>query len=171
MFAIDKDTQQVYGWGLNNYHQLEPSETVARYHPCKLDHTVSHDSKTVTYSGGEHHTVMCTDGVVKVVGRKEYGRVGLGEDAEEPKNLTPLRQLESVTTVASGGSCSFAVTKQGEAYSWGMGTNLQLGSGEEEDRWVPEKVSGKQLEGQKVIGVSVGGQHTALLVAIETDSE
>ena len=114
---------------------------------------------------------MCCSGVVKVVGRKEYGRLGLGENAEEPTKLTPLRQLEQVKTVASGGSCSFAVTRKGEVYSWGMGTNMQLGSGEEEDRWVPGKVSGKQLEGRKVISVSVGGQHTALLVAIETDSE
>ena len=40
---------------------------------------------------------------------------------------------------------------------------LQLGSGNKDDQWVPKLVTGKQLEGRKVINASVGGQHSALL--------
>ena len=76
-----------------------------------------------------------------------------------------------VKSVAAGGSVSFAVTEDGLAYAWGMGSNLQLGSGSEDDQWVPNKVTGKQLEGRKVIDVSVGGQHSALLVTSETASK
>ena len=45
-----------------------------------------------------------------------------------------------------------------------MGTNLQLGTGEEDDEWSPLKMPGKQLENRTVLTVSSGGQHTALLV-------
>lgn len=51
----------------------------------------------------------------------------------------------------------------GEVYAWGMGSNYQLGNGEEDDILTPEKMSGKQLESRKVIAVSSGGQHTLLL--------
>lgn len=45
-----------------------------------------------------------------------------------------------------------------------MGTNHQLGTGEEEDVWSPVEMTGKQLENRLVLAVSSGGQHTALLV-------
>ena len=59
-------------------------------------------------------------------------------------------------SVASDGSVSFAGTKDSLVYAWDMGSNLQLGSGREDDQWVPNKVTGKQLKGQKVIDASVG---------------
>ena len=52
-----------------------------------------------------------------------------------------------------------------------MGSNLQLGSGSEDDQWVPNKVTGKQLKGQKVIDASVRGQHSVLLVTSDTASK
>lgn len=45
-----------------------------------------------------------------------------------------------------------------------MGTNYQLGTGEEEDVWSPVEMVGKQLENRTVLAVSSGGQHTVLLV-------
>ena len=71
-------------------------------------------------------------------------------------------------SVASGGSVFFAVT---EDYAWGMGSNVQLRSGNEDDQWVPNEVTGKQLKVQKVIAASVWGQHSALLVTSETASK
>lgn len=44
-----------------------------------------------------------------------------------------------------------------------MGSNLQLGTGDEDDVLTPEKMGGKQLENRKVIAISAGGQHTLLL--------
>ena len=173
-FAVASDKREVYGWGLNNYHQLGTGDSVSKYQPHKLPEQWlpgggGREVERVTITGGEHHTVMCVDGGVFVTGRKEYGRLGLGMNAEEPDRPRVVPGLVGVKTVASGGSCSFAVTNEGAAFSWGMGTNLQLGTGDEEDRWVPTIVTGKQLEGRKVIGVSAGGQHTALLVAKETE--
>lgn len=58
----------------------------------------------------------------------------------------------------------------GSVYSWGMGTNLQLGTGEEDDEWSPVKMTGKQLENRAVLMASSGGQHTALLVKDKQES-
>lgn len=58
----------------------------------------------------------------------------------------------------------------GSVYAWGMGTNLQLGTGEEDDEWSPVKMTGKQLENRVVLSASSGGQHTALLVKDKQES-
>ena len=44
-----------------------------------------------------------------------------------------------------------------------MGTNGQLGHGDEEDAWEPAEMLGKQLETRNVLGISGGGQHTVLI--------
>ena len=44
-----------------------------------------------------------------------------------------------------------------------MGTNGQLGHGDEEDAWEPVEMKGKQLETRSVASASGGGQHTVLL--------
>lgn len=51
-----------------------------------------------------------------------------------------------------------------------MGTNLQLGTGEEDDEWSPVEMMGKQLENRVVLSVSSGGQHTVLLVKDKQES-
>nr|XP_014351794.1 PREDICTED: regulator of chromosome condensation-like [Latimeria chalumnae] len=84
----------------------------------------------------------------------------------------------SFTDVFRGAYCTFVVSRQahmygfglcnyhqlGCAFSWGMGTNLQLGTGEEEDEWSPVEVTGQQLQNREVLSVSSGGQHTVFLV-------
>ena len=57
----------------------------------------------------------------------------------------------------------WCVLLTGEAYCWGMGSSLQLGTGEEDDEYTPTLLEGKQLENRKVIALEAGGQHTVLL--------
>ena len=66
------------------------------------------------------------------LGRSDYGRLGLGEaEAEEAVVPTLVSSLSNCVEVACGTAVSYAVTKEGECYSWGMGTNGQLGTGDE----------------------------------------
>lgn len=44
-----------------------------------------------------------------------------------------------------------------------MGTNQQLGQGDDDDQLVPTVVRGKQLAERKVLVACAGGQHTVLL--------
>ena len=110
-------------------------------------------------------TLLCV--VMEKCLRADASRLGLGKDTEEPNLPTQVEGLKGVkaVTVAAGGACLFVVTATGELYCWGMGTNLQLGMSDEEDVWTPERVTGKKMENRRTLAVSVGGQHTALLVS------
>ncbi|KAJ8340880.1 hypothetical protein SKAU_G00331710 [Synaphobranchus kaupii] len=163
-FAVTKEGH-VYGFGLSNYHQLGTPGTNTCFAPVKLTSFKNSTTSWVSFSGGQHHTVcLDSEGRVYSLGRAEYGRLGLGQGAEEKSEPTPIPGIDSAHTVACGASVSYAVTRQGCAFAWGMGTNLQLGTGVEEDEWAPVQMSGKQLENRAVLSVSSGGQHTVLLV-------
>lgn len=167
-FFKEKSTDNIYACGLNNYFQLglgkKLSQILRHFHPVKSEQFSNHTWRTI--AGGQHHTLaLDTDNVTYVIGRHEYGRLGLGENGKDIEELTiiPSLQQKKCVEIACGSSVSFAVTDNGEVYSWGMGTNGQLGSGEEEDLYEPKKVGGKQLEGKRVVQVSSGGQHTVIL--------
>lgn len=163
----DRNTAKIFAFGLNNYCQLgipNPSENVVK--PVFVPELTSFtDVKTVT--GGQHHTlVLKNDQKVYVIGRKEYGRLGLGDVAEDAKVLTLVDTLadKTVSEIACGESTSFAVTDRGELYAWGMGSNQQLGTGNEDDEKKPVQITSKQVQGKKILKVSSGGQHSLFLV-------
>ncbi|XP_059996839.1 regulator of chromosome condensation isoform X6 [Lagenorhynchus albirostris] len=163
-FAISSEGH-VYGFGLSNYHQLGTPGTESCFVPQNLTSFKNSTKSWVGFSGGQHHTVcMDSEGRAYSLGRAEYGRLGLGEGAEEKSVPTLISRLPAVSSVACGASVGYAVTKDGRVFAWGMGTNYQLGTGQEEDVWSPVEMTGKQLENRVVLSVSSGGQHTVLLV-------
>ncbi|KAM3614716.1 uncharacterized protein V6R79_018418 [Siganus canaliculatus] len=170
-FVVSKEGH-VYGFGLNNYHQLglDTSKT-AELFPVRLTYFKNSTSAWMQFSGGQHHTIcLDAEGKVYSLGRPEYGRLGLGTGAEETSQPTLVKGMEAASSVACGASVSYAVTPEGSVYAWGMGTNLQLGTGKEDDEWSPVKMTGKQLENRVVLMASSGGQHTVLLVKGQQES-
>ncbi|XP_050082790.1 regulator of chromosome condensation [Anopheles aquasalis] len=166
-FYRDPQKERIYAFGLNNYCQLgisNPSENVVK--PVFVPEVTSFiDAEQI--AGGQHHTlVLKTDGKVYAIGRKEYGRLGLGEVSEDVKMLTLVEKLadKKVVSINCGDSASFAVTNTGEVYAWGMGSNQQLGTGNEEDEISPVLIASKQVQGKVVLKVSSGGQHSIFLV-------
>lgn len=53
----------------------------------------------------------------------------------------------------------------GKVYSWGIGSNQQLGLGSEDDQILPQLLTGAQVKDRAVIKVSSGGQHTLFIAA------
>lgn len=170
-FALSKEGH-VYGFGLSNYHQLGLEKITVCYFPVRVKcFKNSSTTSWVDFSGGQHHTVcLDSEGQVYSLGRAEYGRLGLGQGAEEKTEPTIVTGMEPASRVTCGASVSYAVTRDGSVYAWGMGTNLQLGTGEENDEWSPIKMTGKQLENRAVLMASSGGQHTVLLVKDKQES-
>lgn len=119
--------------------------------------------------GGQHHTLVQTnDNKCFAIGRTNYGRLGLGETTEDVVDkLTPIEALANLDVVQleCGECCSFAVTSDGKAYSWGMGSNQQLGLGSDDDQLSPTLLTGAQVKDRLVISVSSGGQHTIFIAA------
>ncbi|KAF7661414.1 hypothetical protein LDENG_00262460 [Lucifuga dentata] len=169
-FAVSKEGY-VYGFGLSNYHQLGTKSNNMCFVPAKLTCFKNSTTSWVEFCGGQHHT-LCLDaeGQVYSLGRAEYGRLGLGQGAEETSEPAPVTGMEPASGVTCGASVSYAVTREGSVYAWGMGTNLQLGTGEEDDEWSPVKMTGKQLENRAVLMASSGGQHTVLLAKDKQES-
>ncbi len=165
MFALTED-HALYVWGLNNYGQLGTDDTKSCFQPRRLPDDTFEELKELQVSGGQHHTVLSCAGNVYVMGRRDYGRLGLGQDDEqEPLRPKRVSSLSGAVDVAAGCACSLAVLESGRVYGWGMNTNLQLGvKTADEDLWTPVEVGGNWLENKKVLGVSLGGQHAALLV-------
>lgn len=175
-FALCRDSHDVYAWGLNNYGQLGSGTTDNYFNPeiiKQLSILREKNGSNLEIHGGQHHSILVDGkGQVYSIGRAEYGRLGIGEDATEtsvPVKVTTLSE-KKVVSVACGETVSFAITSEGHLYSWGLGTSLQLGVGDEEDICVPTLVKSKQVDPDQneVISSSAGGQHTALLVRKRT---
>ncbi|XP_034934036.1 regulator of chromosome condensation-like isoform X2 [Chelonus insularis] len=163
-FAREVSKGDIYVCGLNNYHQIGLKDTIAYYHP-KVSKTFN-DRDWIHISSGQHHTLaLDTDGDVYVMGRKEYGRLGLGPECTDANSLVRIDSLvtENVIDIAAGNAQSFAVTESGKLFAWGMGSSGQLGTGEEDDVDAPMLIKSKQLEGKQAIRVAGGGQHTLIL--------
>ena len=85
----------VYTWGLNNFGQLCTGDKENKFQPVLLKDGwiggrgqggVVGGAKNFGVASGSHHTVVCCGGEVLTCGRKEYGRLGLGKDCEEPES-------------------------------------------------------------------------------------
>ncbi|XP_046663779.1 regulator of chromosome condensation-like isoform X2 [Homalodisca vitripennis] len=145
-FVREKEKGKIFVFGLNNYKQLGLDHTQVYFHPS-LSEAFS-DKNWLKVCGGQHHTLaLDSNGVVYSMGRKEYGMLGLGEKCTDMDRPTPIPALQGkkCIDISCGSSVSFAVTEDGEVYAWGMGTNGQLGTGEEDDQFEPAKMGGEAL--------------------------
>lgn len=81
------------------------------------------------------------------IGRKEYGRLGIGEAENDIETLVPIEILndKKIIQLSCGESCSFAVTDDGKVFAWGFGSNNQLGTGSDEDSLEPTLLTGKTI--------------------------
>nr|XP_023017406.1 regulator of chromosome condensation isoform X1 [Leptinotarsa decemlineata]XP_023017407.1 regulator of chromosome condensation isoform X1 [Leptinotarsa decemlineata] len=163
-FCKVANSTDIYVFGLNNYNQLGLKSQNPHFMPTLSKEFSKYKWNLI--SSGQHHSIgLDEDGKVYAIGRKDYGRLGLGEgcmDAEEIQLISTLED-KKIKNVACGSATSFAVTEDGDLYGWGMGTNGQLGTGEEDDLEVPTLIKSKQLQDRKVFRVSSGGQHTVIL--------
>ncbi|XP_065205773.1 regulator of chromosome condensation-like [Planococcus citri] len=169
-FAREHSTSHIYSFGLNNYYQSGLEEEKIYPWPV-VSKPFSTNKKWVSICGGDHHTLSLDNtGTTYVLGKKEYGRLGLGEycdDVQEPTVIPGLKN-EEITSISCGSCVSFALTREGEAYGWGMGTTYQLGKGSKKDNHEPKLVSGEQMQDYKIIKVCSGAQHTVFLAQRKT---
>jgi alpha-tubulin suppressor-like RCC1 family protein len=63
-----------------------------------------------------HCSFVCVVGVVYALGRKEYGRLGLGKDCDDAKKPIPIPALrdKKCVDISCGSAVSFAVTDKGK---------------------------------------------------------
>lgn len=160
----DKKKNRLAGWGLNNYFQLGykgQKGQLIQHTPRRSTFTCS--TSMVHVACGQHHTLFLTrTGRLYAAGRHEYGMLGLGKLDKEVCPAKVIDKLEGpILNISAGINTSFAVSNQGNLFSWGMG-GLNLGLQSDDDLTTPTRV--ESLVGKKVISVSAGGSFTAVIV-------
>lgn len=164
-YLRENSSNQIYGFGLNNYMQLGVQKRGKEFEHFPV---LSSFKDVKSISGGQHHTIVLTnDGKVHAIGRKDYGRLGLGEVEKDVEALTLVSGLkQEVAQVSCGETNSFAVTADGKVFVWGMGTSSTLGTGDEDDVIEPRLLASQQVKDKTILSVSSGGQHSLFLVEV-----
>lgn len=166
-FLREAKTGDVYGFGLNNYNQIcvKKGKNEFEHFPVK---TQIKNVKEI--AGGQHHTIVLTNDMkVYSIGRKEYGRLGLGDGvADDVIELTLITELEdkNIVHVACGAEITQALSKDGKLYVWGSGTSSTLGTGDEDDVTTPKLLVSAQVKDKVILAASSGGQHSLFLVEV-----
>lgn len=165
-FLREQSTDLIYGFGLNNYNQLGVKKTGKEFEHFPV---LSQFKNVKSIAGGQHHTIVLTkDNKVHAIGRRDYGRLGLGDVKDDVEKLTPIGGLQklAVTDINCGDCNTLAITKDGKVYVWGLGTNSQLGTGADEDALEPTLLTDAQVKEKNAISVSSGGQHSLFIVEV-----
>ncbi|XP_053559395.1 probable E3 ubiquitin-protein ligase HERC3 [Bombina bombina] len=120
--------------------------------------------KILQVSCGNHHCLtLADDGQIFTWGQNHFGQLGLGKSFNSQSSPQRVKSLDGIplAQVAAGGSHSFALSLSGAVFGWGKNSAGQLGLNDEQVRESPCHV--KPLRTQKVVYISCGEEHTAIL--------
>lgn len=183
-FAIAQDGD-VYAWGLNSFGETgipTTGDDEAVIMNAQLVHALQ-GKQVVSISGGSHHSIAATaDGDCLVWGRVEGGQCGISKeelnklgDAVRKGERDQLALLSvptkpsavkgHVTQVSAGPEHSFAVTKEGQAYSTGFSGTYQTGLGTDEDVEVFTLIDNGAVRDRTLTAAEAGGQFSILVAA------
>lgn len=176
---------RIFACGLNNYGQLGTGDRVSRFEPTEISSLRGKGEGPFKVSGGTHHSlVLCRDGSVYAMGRGDSGQLGVSRSSSDKApagsaTLAPLRIPQQffggsrVLQVEAEGCFSLCFTADNQVYAWGYGEMGQLGNAKSnnldtipDDEVVPFNVTkaGGELEGNDVLQLGAGGQHSVILV-------
>lgn len=141
-------TGALYTYGWSKYGQLGHGD-------FEVDHLIPHKLNALSksfisqISGGWRHTMALTDdGKLYGWGWNKFGQVGVGDNIDHClPQLVQFPNNEKVVQIACGWRHTLAVTERQNVFSWGRGTNGQLGHGESADRNVPKIIEALSADG------------------------
>ncbi|KAL5753461.1 hypothetical protein ACOSP7_023638 [Xanthoceras sorbifolium] len=147
----------LYTYGWSKYGQLGHGDFEDHLVPHKLE--ALHGSFISQVSGGWRHTMALTsNGKLYGWGWNKFGQVGVGDNVDKCSPVqVKFPNDQKVVQISCGWRHTLAVTERQNVFSWGRGTNGQLGHGESSDRNIPKIIeplsvdgsSGQQIESSK----------------------
>ncbi|XP_010025746.2 ultraviolet-B receptor UVR8 isoform X1 [Eucalyptus grandis] len=137
----------LYTFGWSKYGQLGHGNFEDHLVPHKLE--ALHGNFVSQISGGWRHTMALThDGKLYGWGWNKFGQVGVGNNVDHCAPVqVKIPNEQKVVQVSCGWRHTLAVTEQGNVFSWGRGTNGQLGHGESVDRNMPKIIEALSVDG------------------------
>lgn len=137
----------LYTFGWSKYGQLGHGNFEDHLVPHKLE--ALHGNFVSQISGGWRHTMALThDGKLYAWGWNKFGQVGVGNNVDHCAPVqVKIPNEQKVVQVSCGWRHTLAVTEQGNVFSWGRGTNGQLGHGESVDRNMPKIIEALSVDG------------------------
>lgn len=151
---------EVYTWGVGREYALGHGNRDSLKTPTKVK--ALQDVKITQIAAGRNF-VIALDGLGNVYswGSNDYGQLGLGQNERFKSSPEKLRLLHDIVQLSCGDFHVLALNKNGEVYSWGQGTDGQLGLGTTSNQATPSLI--KSLG--KVSRVECGGGHSAFITS------
>jgi alpha-tubulin suppressor-like RCC1 family protein len=157
---IIRSSNQLWGWGNNSNGQLGLENTTTRIPMTRIG-TAS--DWTEISAAVAHSMVINSAGQLWTAGANGSGRTGLDISTGITSTLTRVGTASNWSKVSAGGAYTLAVTTNGQLWSWGSGTNGQLGLGDFiTQRIVPTRVGERFYWSQ----VSAGGTHSLIIALL-----
>jgi len=160
----------VYAWGENANGQLGNGRRTDSDVPVEVDMSGVLEGKLIidVAAGAGHTLALAADGTIYAWGDNSSGQLGNGTagDSSVPVAVSVGGALAGkvVTAIAAGKAHSMARTADGLVYSWGEGSNGELGTGNSIDSNVPIAVTvGGALAGKTVSAIAAGNNHSLAL--------
>ncbi|XP_024461400.1 ultraviolet-B receptor UVR8 isoform X3 [Populus trichocarpa] len=137
----------LYTYGWSKYGQLGHGDFEDHLTPHKVE--ALRDSYISMISGGWRHTMALTsDGNLYGWGWNKFGQVGVGDNID---HCSPVQvkfpHEQKVVQISCGWRHTLAITERQNVFSWGRGTNGQLGHGESMDRNLPKIIEVLSADG------------------------
>ena len=101
-------------------------------------------------------------GEVYAMGRHHEGQLGIDQLTKHLNQPTLIPNLSNIVDIACGNHVSFVIDQFGKVFSFGAGTSLQHGHGQQDIK-IPRMMSSKYMDIKTVTNIVVGAQHTLFL--------
>jgi alpha-tubulin suppressor-like RCC1 family protein len=162
MFLTEKG--EVYACGRGLYGQLGTGDNENRLTPVKITFPEGTDPIKKISAGGRHTVFLTEKGEVCACGLGEDGQLGTGDNENR---LTPVKITFPVGTdpikeISAGDYHTMFLTEKGEVYACGWGGYGQLGTGDNENRLTPVKIT-FPVGTDPIKEISAGDYHTMFL--------
>ncbi|KAK9691974.1 hypothetical protein RND81_09G232600 [Saponaria officinalis] len=137
----------IYTYGWSKYGQLGHGDFEDHLTPFKLE--ALSDTTISQISGGWRHTMAVTsDGKLYGWGWNKFGQVGVGDNVDRCSPVQVMFPLDQkIVQICCGWRHTLAITERNNVFSWGRGTNGQLGLGDSADRNVPMMIDALSADG------------------------
>ncbi|KAL6187678.1 hypothetical protein ACLB2K_039074 [Fragaria x ananassa] len=152
---------KLYTWGDGDKGRLGHGDEVSRLAPECVATLVDKNFSQVA-CGHSLTVALTTSGHIYTMGSTAYGQLGSPSADGKVPTLVEGKIADSFIEEIACGSCHVAVlTSKAEVYTWGRGSNGQLGHGDNDDRRTPTLV--EFIKDEQVKSVVCGSNLTAVV--------